>query len=80
MVAPARHALVMFSRCIRLNGVSLGSSIRGRLSLRQTSAERVMRLSAIPAAMDATVFMEHGAMAIPSWINDPLAGAAELSC
>ncbi len=77
--APAWVTRTMFSRWIRLSGVSRGTRISLRRSFRWTSAARVIRLAVIPAAIDASVLMLHGTMTIPPVRNDPLAIPAEKS-
>ena len=79
MVAPALAAMYIFFKWMMLKGVSLGSRISGRFSFRLTSAALWIRLSATPDAMAASVFIEQGAMTMPSFLNDPLAGGAKKS-
>src|SRR5690349_8871100 len=69
----------MLRKCARLSGVSRATSTRRRRSLSITSAARVSRLSAKPFATPASVFIEHGAITMPSVRNDSLATAAPIS-
>ena len=64
---------------IDARGVSRGTRIRGRRSLRATAAARVIRLSAIPAASFATVVPLHGTITIASNGYEPEAGGADRS-
>lgn len=61
----------MFSRWISLNGVSRGTRTSGRRSLSVTSAARVIRLSAKPCRIAASVFMLHGTTTMPDTGYDP---------
>ena len=63
----------MFSMWTRLKGVSRGTRISLRRSLRWTSAARVTRFPVIPWAMLARVLMLHGETTIPAVRNEPLA-------
>ena len=69
----------MFSRWMTLRGVSRGTTISGRRSLRWTSAARVTRFVVMPLAIAARVLMLHGETTIPPVRNEPLAIAAEKS-
>ena len=76
MVTPSFASDAMFVRCIAFKGVSRGTRTRDLRSLRHTSAERRIRLSARPWAMAAVVAMLHGTTAIPSVGKVPLATGA----
>ena len=69
----------MFSMWTRLKGVSLGTRMSFLLSLRCTSAARVIRFVVIPWAIDPRVLMLQGETTIPPVRNDPLAIPAEKS-
>ena len=60
-------------------GVSRGTRISLRRSLRWTSAARVIRFVVIPWAIDARVLMLHGMTTMPPVRNEPLAIPAEKS-
>jgi hypothetical protein len=66
-----RDSASRFSRWISESGLSRASSTRRRRSFNVTSAARPMRPSVYPVRTAATVFIEHGAMIIPSVRNDP---------
>ena len=55
------------------SGVSRGTRISLRRSLRWTSAARVIRLVVIPPAIAPSVLMLHGMMTMPPVGNEPLA-------
>ena len=76
MTAPASLAQSMLRRWMRLRGLSRGTRIRGRRSLRVTSAARCSRLVPAPVAMLARLLMEQGQTTMPSCCQEPLAGAA----
>lgn len=65
-MAPARVTRSMFSIMISEYGVSRGTRIRRRRSLRQTSAARSMRFDDAPHAMRPRVPPEQGTIAMPS--------------
>ena len=73
MIPPISVTAVMLRRCARLNGVSRTISTRRRRSLSTTSAARAIRLSDRPWATAASVFIEQGAITMPSDWNEPLA-------
>src|SRR5450830_29380 len=79
MMPPISVTAVMLRRCARLNGVSLTISTSRRRSLSTTSAARAIRLSDRPWATDARVFIEQGAIIMPSLWNEPLAIEAPTS-
>ena len=76
---PISVAATMLRRCARLSGVSRGTSTRRRRSFSTTSAAREMRSSACACATAASVFIEHGAITMPSVRNEPLAIVAAMS-
>ena len=61
----------MFSRWIRLSGVSRGTSTSRRRSLSITSAQRWIRLPPTPWAIAARVDIEHGATTAAGASDDP---------
>ena len=65
--------------CVRASGVSRGHTTSRLRSFSATSAARTIKLSAIPFAIFPSVFIEHGATAIASKRNEPLAGGARKS-
>ena len=71
--APASAQADRLRSWIRCSGVSRGTRIRWRFSLRWTSAARWMRFCDRPWAMAATVPMLHGQMTMPPVRNEPLA-------
>src|SRR5580704_1427364 len=79
IVAPASAASVILRRWMRLNGVSRTQRIKGRCSLRQTSAARSINCSAKPLAMRASVPILHGSTIIASVKYEPLATLAPMS-
>lgn len=79
MVAPAESARSMFSRWMRLKGVSRTTRIRGRRSFMVTSAARWMRLCPNPLAMADNEAIEQGQTIIPACFHDPEAGGAAMS-
>ncbi len=66
MMAPISASAVIFLRCPRWNGLSRTIRINLRLSLRITSAARIMRLELMPPAMADMVWMEQGAITMAS--------------
>ena len=66
----------MLRSCGRLIGVSRGTITSFRCSFSITSAARSMRLRESPFAIAASVFIEHGTIAIPEQPCDPLASVA----
>src|SRR5207237_583679 len=66
MMPPISVTATMLRRCARLSGVSRGTSTRRRRSLRTTSAARDTRSSACACATAASVFIEQGAITMPS--------------
>ena len=72
MIPPSLEIFNIFSICVVLRGVSLGTIINLRLSLRATSATRVMEFDAYAFAIADRVFMEHGIITAPSNLNEPL--------
>src|SRR5579875_1133254 len=78
-IAPARATFTMFSRWIRVMGVSLGTTIRGLLSFMVTSAALTNRLSAKPDAIAPSVCMLHGMITIASTGNEPEDNVAAMS-
>ena len=66
MTAPMRLRVSIFSRWMLCSGVSLGTRVSGRRSLRHTSAARSSRLLEIPWASEAMLFMLAGTRAIPA--------------
>jgi hypothetical protein len=79
MIPPISLTAVMLRRWARLSGVSRGSSTRRRRSFSTTSAARETSSSACACATAASVFIEHGAITMPSVRNEPLAIAAPMS-
>ena len=73
---PARVTAAMFSMWIRLSGVSRGISTSRRRSFSITSAQRWMRLRAVPWAIAASVAPEHGAISAAGASDDPEAKGA----
>ena len=69
----------MFSRWIRLSGVSRGTRISFRPSLSATSAARWIRFDADPEATAVRVRIEQGAITMPSVLNEPDATTAPMS-
>ena len=63
--APALATFNIFSRFMVFSGVSLGTRISLRFSLRVTLAALWMRLEARPFATAARVFILHGIITIP---------------
>ena len=76
MVAPARESFNIFSRCMALSGVSLGTSINFPRSFNIQSAERSIRLKETPEAILPRVPMEQGDITIVLFNADPLARGA----
>jgi hypothetical protein len=76
---PISVTAVILRRCARLNGVSRTISTRRRRSFSTTSAARAIRLSDRPCATAASVFIEQGAITMPSVWNEPLAIEAPMS-
>ena len=66
----------MFSMWIRLSGVSRGISTSRRRSFSITSAQRWMRLRAVPWAIAASVAPEQGAISAAGASDDPEAKGA----
>jgi hypothetical protein len=66
MATPSLASFNSFSSIIALIGVSLGTSIKRRFSLRQTAAARVISVSAMPCAIFAMVLSEQGTITIAS--------------
>jgi hypothetical protein len=62
-----------------LSGVSRTTSTRRRRSFSATSAAREARSLACACATAASVFIEQGAITMPSARNEPLAIAAAMS-
>ena len=82
VVAPAPPASVtrrMLSICGNESGVSRGTRISLRRSLRCTSAARWTRFDDIPFARAPSVPIEQGQITIPAVRNEPLAMPAEKS-
>ena len=77
--APARVTAAMFSRWIRLSGVSRGISTSRRRSFSITSAQRWIRFRAVPWAMHARLAPEQGAMSAAGASDDPDANGAVMS-
>ena len=73
------ESVSMLRRCTEWSGVSLTASTSRRFSFRTTSAARQTRLCANPVAIAASVFVLHGAIAIPIVRNEPLKIAAAWS-
>src|ERR1043166_5152108 len=72
MMPPISVTATMLRRCARLSGVSRGTSTRRRRSLSTTSAARETRSSACACATAASVFIEQGAITMPSVMNEAL--------
>ena len=66
ITAPASAARFMFSICGSDSGVSRGTRISLRRSLRWTSAARWIRLAVVPWAMAPSVLQEQGQTTMPS--------------
>ncbi len=81
IIPPALVILIMFSSAISLSGISLGTSISLLLSFSATAAALVMRESDIPAAIFASVFIEHGitTMALKIKLPELILAATSLS-
>ena len=79
MIAPISARVVIERKCPRCKGDSRTIRISRRRSFNVTSAARIIRFELIPAAIDAIVWMEEGAMIIPSVGNDPLASLQLMS-
>jgi len=77
--APISASATMVLKCPRCSGVSRTIKIKGRRSLSDTSAARMSRLELIPLAMADMVWIEQGAITIPSVWKDPLASFAPIS-
>ncbi|MNC94512.1 hypothetical protein D3C83_113850 [compost metagenome] len=76
---PISVTATMLRKCARLSGVSRTSSTRRRRSFSATSAARDTRSSACACAAADSVFIEQGAITIPSTRKDPLAIGAAMS-
>ena len=76
---PISVTATMLRRCARLSGVSRGTSTRRRRSLRTTSAALETRSSACACATAASVFIEQGAITMPSVRYEPLEIVAAMS-
>ena len=82
MMMPRAANFCMFSKAIAEKGISRGAKISFFCSFIITAAARVIRLSEIPQAILASVFIEQGAMIIASMPKEPdamLAPMFELS-
>ncbi len=76
---PRLASLCIFSSAMAENGISRGAKMSFFCSFIITAAQRVVRLSAMPQAILAKVFIEHGAMIMASTPNEPEAMEAEMS-
>ena len=79
MMAPISASDTIVRRCPRCSGVSRTIKINFRRSFSDTSAARTSRLELTPAAIADMVWMEHGAIIIPSVRNEPLANLHPIS-
>jgi len=79
MITPIRESLCIFSKAIVENGISLGASKRGFLSLRATAATRVARLALMPQAIFANVFILQGIIEVASTQKEPEDTHADIS-
>lgn len=77
-MAPILASFAMFSRWMACIGVSLGTSIRSRLSFRWTSAALMTKFSEYPWAIAEMVFIVAGIMTIVSTLKLPLAIGASM--
>ena len=72
--------VVMFFKCIRLSGVSLGASMSGLPSFRCTSAHLSIKLSENPDAIRPIVPIVQGIITIPIVLKLPLRKDSILHC
>ena len=78
-MAPISVTASMFLRWVSVSGVSLAISTRRRRSLSITSAAREISVEPMPLAISASVFIEQGAITMPSDLQEPLATQAPMS-